>query len=160
MTKRILLSMVALGLAASLVGGATMALLTAQTNATAIPLQAGTIAIGATGLTSWLTTQKPTWSTPISNLAPGQTARSTVTVTNNGNLPLKYRVTPSVSGDLAGKLVVSITNDSGELNPNGIQVLTVDVTLPANADSSAKGKSGTVTLSADATNPANLGWSQ
>jgi hypothetical protein len=163
MTKRILLSMVALGLAASLVGGATMALLTAMSDSTSISVQSGSVTIGATGLTAWLTPNNLTWSTPIEDMAPGQTARSTVTVHNAGSLPLKYRVLSSVTGGLNGWLTVAVMSTgnpftTGQLAAGASQVLTVEVTLPANADSTAKSKNATITLNFDATQVGNSDW--
>lgn len=160
MTNRILLAVTALGLAAFLVGGATAALLVDQTSPQHVAYSAGTISLGASNIAGWANPEKPTWSTPIAEMAPGQRATATVTVTNTGSLPLKYRVAPTVTGGLAGKVTVTVTPASGGLAPGASQTLTVEIQLPTTADSSAKGQTGTVTLSFDATNPANAGWSQ
>lgn len=184
MYNRILMSMIAFGLAAFLMGGATMAWFTDATS-TQITFQSGEVKIGVTDPSG----PSPTWSANYDNMAPGQTVASTMKVKNVGTLPMKYRFWADVTGGdpgLAGTLqikvkdaanntiagpmplntfveAVAVTRRDGPGNalPAGSsENLLFEVTLPESANNSVAKKSVSVTFHFTATQPENTGWTE
>jgi len=180
MRNRLLLSMLGFGLAAFLMGSATMAWFTSQTTNTGNTFASGTIEIQATRPSA-------TWTGVYDNMAPGQKVNTNITVKNIGTLTMKYRMYGSLDtgsdAGLAGKLILTIKDAGGSqlysgplagfdlshaftrtgdkaLAPTAEEVLSLEVELPTSADNTVRGKSVSVTFTFDATQPENGGWSQ
>lgn len=175
MRNRILLSMLGFGLSAFLMGSATMAWFTDSTSNTDNTFTSGTIDIEATRPSEWTGTY--------SNMAPGQTISTVLTVSNAGTLTMKYRMFSAYTGDagLAAALVLTVkdsanstlyagplsgfdlsqafTRDGGNVVAAGGQdPLTLTVVLPTSATNAVAGKSVTVTFTLQATQPENTDW--
>lgn len=88
-------------------------------------------------------------STSATNMAPGDTAVKTVTVTNPETFAVSYSMTDTVSGPLfsgSTPAQVSFTGGQGELPPKGTTSVTVAVTLPLDAGNSYQGLQGQVVV--------------
>jgi|GEM_PF-796317 len=136
------LSIVSVVLVATLIGGATFALFTANTSNANNTFTAGTVKIS--------NANKTTWSANFDNMAPGDTVTKTITITNTGSLELEFagRI-ESRTGDLfqgANKATVALTNGYGTLASGAEQDVTVSVTLPLAAGEEYEGDTGNLTL--------------
>ncbi|MGE5423599.1 MAG: TasA family protein [Ignavibacteriales bacterium] len=93
MKRKLMFAVIAVMLAATLIGGATFALFTGSTTNAANTFQAGTVVVNA---------GEPSYSqqVDIANLAPGDVVEGEFQVSNDGTLPLWFKVTPETAGDL------------------------------------------------------------
>lgn len=94
MQRRILMSMLTIALAAAMVGGATVAVFTAQDRTSnQVGFTAGTVQVEAGEIVV-------TESVNLSNLAPGDTVSGSFEVSNTGTLEVYYIVEPVATGYL------------------------------------------------------------
>lgn len=124
MRNRFLLSMLGFGLAAFLMGSATMAWFTSSTSVSNNTFATGTLNIAAGA--------PATWTGTYNNMAPGQSVSTTITVSNSGTLPLIFRYYETnlnstngglTAGDaahpaLAAKLQLQIVDVTDSAHPN------------------------------------------
>lgn len=158
MNKKILLSILVIGLVASLAGVGLYAIFTDTETGTGT-FTAGTLDISV---------PSASWSTGFDNMKPGDTVTLTITVRNDGTLPLYYTITTALTGDLAtigsNPCVVSdIRVDTVDYAPPPPETLSVegqgdwedtvdiDITMPIEAGDTYQGKSGLLTATFDAT---------
>ncbi len=90
MYRRILLSLLAIGILASLLGLGGLSLFTASTDNDANAFTSGSVDISTTPATAFLT---------MSNMAPGDSVTAQLTVSNTGTLELRYAMTTSATND-------------------------------------------------------------
>jgi len=164
MKRRLMLSFLVIGLVSALVGGATFAYFTDSATNAENTFTAGTVDINS-AITS-------AWSSGFGNMAPGDSASATITVTNGGSLELRYDVAQVISGNLFSDLgdaantpaVVTYTNDGipftpGDNNfvlaPEASDSIVVTVTLPTTADNDYQGVAGNLDLAFNAEQTAN-----
>ncbi len=145
MNRKVLLSLLVIGVAALMVGLGTAALFTDSATSEDNTFTAGTLDIEAG--TTW-------WAGSVDNIKPGDTMVFTVPITNAGSLPLNYTVSAEVSGDLAEGdnpvVVTSIVPDAGSLDVLGGADIVVTLTMPLDAGNEYQGKSGTLDVTIDA----------
>jgi len=161
MKKRILMSLFTIAIVGALIGGGVMAIFTdSATNTNPNTFTAGTldISLGNPG----------SWSGNFGNMKPGDTVIYTVTVQNDGSLPVNYTVTTALAGDLAGggnPCVISLVkidkdaattpNTPGTLTVSGggdgVDTIEVRITMPTAAGDWYQGRSGTITITVNAT---------
>lgn len=122
MRNRILLGMIAFGFSAFLMGSATMAWFTSSTEIKGATFSSGTIEIEAEKTRGW--------TEGYGNMAPGQTVKSVLTVTNTGTLRMKYRMYAQVlcmpgttSEETADDTCKRVTSDPGLANALQLTVL-------------------------------------
>ncbi|MHC3129017.1 MAG: hypothetical protein IBV52_02955 [Candidatus Bathyarchaeota archaeon] len=155
MNKKILLSILAIGLVASLAGAGLYAVFTDTESSTGNTFTAGKLDISL-GTSSW--------STGFDNMKPGDTVTFTITVGNDGTLPLDYTITPVLSGDLStgtyGCFVQQIRVDSVVTASDSLSVagqgdrydtVEIDITMPLNAGNWYQERSGTLDVTFAAT---------
>jgi predicted ribosomally synthesized peptide with SipW-like signal peptide len=153
MNKKILVSVMVIGLVAALAGAGLHAIFNDTETSTGNTFTAGTLNISL-GTTSR--------STGYNNMKPGDTVTFTIIVNSDGSLPLVYTITTSLSGDLAGGsnpcFVSAVRVDgtvktapyedslsaSGGADPSDI--VEIDITMPFEAGNEYQGKSGTLTV--------------
>lgn len=147
-------------LGATLIGGGTFAIFTSTASNQGNTFAAGTVKISL---------DKPdgTKYFDISNIAPGDSGSSAVTVTNNGTLELRYDIAKSLTGDLASganplnvhvytdsamtqEVVPAPTNDRVLAANGGHETLYVKWSLPKEAGNEYQGKSATFGLTVNA----------
>lgn len=142
--KKILMSLMAIGLVVGLVGAGTMAYFSDTETSTGNTFTAGTLDI-ALGTSSW--------SADFDNMKPGDTVTFTLPVNNEGSLPLNYTVTTTLSGTLAGGVnpCTQVTAPtSGSLDVGGSVNIVVSITMPSAADNEYQGQSGILTVTINA----------
>jgi predicted ribosomally synthesized peptide with SipW-like signal peptide len=164
--KKMGAALVTTAFGAALIGGGTFAIFTDTASNTGNTFAAGTVEVSL---------DKPdgTKYFDISNIAPGDTGSSPVTVTNSGTLELRYDLSETLAGDLAaganglkvtikdagGNVILPGTTNNRVLAPGASEVLTVSWTLPLVAGNEYQGDSATygLTVNAEQTknNPAN-----
>jgi predicted ribosomally synthesized peptide with SipW-like signal peptide len=152
MKTKMFMSMLVIALAAALVGGATMALFTDNAVNDSNTFTAGTVdvALGAANVAHVPVT--------ITHMAPGDSHNRNFVVRNAGNLPLRFRVTPTVSGDLfTAQGTTGPATFSGvalyqnvTLNPNEEHTVDFTVALPITAGNAYQGDQGTISFRIDA----------
>lgn len=95
------------------------------------------------------------WSASITNLAPGDIRTATVSIVNDGSLPLQYKARVVSSGALFGGATPATATINCGAAPTDLAVgitdsCTVTVSFPAIANNDYQGVSGTVTVQAEA----------
>jgi len=147
MNKQILLSILVIGLVATLAGAGVYAVFTDTESSTGNAFTAGTIII---------TPGDGSWSIGYDNMKPGDTVTFTITVGNGGTLPLDYTITPALSGELSPVCSVSeirvdtvVTTDDS-LIVGGSDIVEIDITMETD-DNWYQGKSGLLTVTFAAT---------
>lgn len=155
MDRKFITSIFIIGLVATLAGAGMYAVFTDIEQSTGNTFEAGTVIISL-GASSW--------STGFDNMKPGDTVTFTITVGNDGTLPLDYTITTVLSGDLSGGAnpcfvkqirvdgVVTAT-DSLSVAGQGDRYDTVeiDIKMPGAAGDWYQGRSGTLDVSFAAT---------
>jgi len=144
MKKRIMLSLMIIGLVSALVGGATFAVFSSTATNAANTFNAGTVVIeaGAIAQTSAL---------DITSLAPGDVYSGSFTVTNSGTLDAKLTdMTAVTSGALftSGDCVVGFTMPTGTIAAGAS--ITVPFTVTYDLAATVQGQSGTLSFSVTA----------
>lgn len=155
MDRKFLTAVLVIGLVATLAGAGIYAVFTDTATSTGNNFAAGILDISAgTG----------SWSTGFDNMKPGDTVTFTITVGNDGTLPLDYTITTVLSGDLSGganpcfvqqirvDTVVTAT-DSLSVAGQGDRYDTVeiDIKMPGAAGNWYQGRSGTLDVTFAAT---------
>jgi len=154
MDRKFLTAILVIGLVATLAGAGMYAVFT-DTETSTGDFAAGLLDISAgTG----------SWSTGFDNMKPGDTVTFTITVGNDGTLPLDYTIAPVLSGDLSGGANpcwvketrvdgTPTTSDSLSVAGQGDRYDTVDIDIkmPGAAGNWYQGKSGTLTVTFAAT---------
>ena len=142
MNKKILIGIMTIGLVAMLAGTGLFAYFNDVETSTGNTFTAGKLDISL-GTSSW--------STGFDNMKPGDTVTFTITVGNDGTLPLDYTITPVLSGDL-----------SGGANPCWVKEIRVDGVVTASDSLSVAGKGDRYdTVEIDIKMPLNAGnWYQ
>ena len=144
--KKIISGIATISLVGALVGGATLAMFTDTETTT------GTFAAGKVDLSVGTANTQVT----IPCMAPGDEGSFEITVSNPACLDLFYKVTPSLTGDLAsGATPLTVSVSGGDairaLAANGAsQVITVNYALPLAADNSYSLDTANLTLTFDA----------
>lgn len=155
MDRKFITSIFIIGLVATLAGAGMYAVFTDIEQSTGNTFEAGTVIISL-GASSW--------STGFDNMKPGDTVTFTITVGNDGTLPLDYTITTVLSGDLSGGAnpcfvkqirvdgVVTAT-DSLSVAGQGDRYDTVeiDIKMPGAAGNWYQGRSGTLDVTFAAT---------
>ena len=174
MTKKVLLSLMVIGLISALVGGATFAYFTSQATNTNNVFATGTLTIGASAAGANVGTMN------FANKAPGDSDTYTITVNNLGSLDFKYKVSAAqTAGDaalyaalMAEVKVGSVSKYSGPLSglsdvllnsslaAGGNEAVSFTISLPTSAGNALQGKSATMTFTFDATQTTNPGWAE
>lgn len=158
MDRKIITSIFVIGLVATLSGAGMYAVFTDSATSAGNTFKAGTLDISL-GTSSW--------STGFDNMKPGDTVTFTITVGNDGTLPLDYTIDPVLSGDLAGGSypctvtqvrvdgAVPTPHRTGSLSVAGggdrYDTVEIDVTMPSDAGNWYQGRSGTLTVTFAAT---------
>jgi predicted ribosomally synthesized peptide with SipW-like signal peptide len=155
MDKKILVSVMVIGLVSALAGAGLYAYFSDTETSTGNTFQAGTLNISLDG---------GSWSTGFNNMKPGDTVKFTITVHSVGSLPLTYSITPSLSGDLASGSNPCYVNDvkvdgvstttdslSAAGGSDASDVVDIYITMPWAAGNEYQGKSGTLTVTFTAT---------
>lgn len=152
MKKKIALALVTTALGAALVGAGSFAIFTSSAQNTNNTFTAGTLAVSL---------NKPDGQKyfDISNLAPGDSGGSQVTVKNDGSLELRYDLTTTLTGALAAGangLKVEIRDGAGNLitpgdtnrvlAPGASETLNVCWLLPLDAGNEYQGTSAALGL--------------
>jgi predicted ribosomally synthesized peptide with SipW-like signal peptide len=168
--KKIGMGLATVALGAMLIGGGTLAIFTDSATNTSNTFTAGTLDIS-------LDKADGTKYFDISNIAPGDSGSTTITVSNDGSLELRYDIATSLTGDLAtsvdedgdtvldgNQLVVTITDSSNAvvlpgdnnrvLAANGqagdSETFTVSWSLPYNAGNFYQGKNASYAFTVNA----------
>jgi len=155
MDRKFLTAIFIIGLVATLAGAGVYAVFTDTEPSTGNNFSAGLLDISAgTG----------SWSTGFDNMKPGDTVTFTITVGNDGTLPLDYTITTVLSGDLSGGANpcfvketrvdgTPTTSDSLSVAGQGDRYDTVeiDIKMPGAAGNWYQGKSGTLDVTFAAT---------
>jgi len=152
MNKKILMSIMAIGLVAMLAGTGLYAVFTSTDTSGPHTFTAGTLIITAGGAT---------WKAGINsqNLKPGDTLTLEIPVTNGGTLPLDYTITWVIGGALSTgstPCVVSqirvdgVVTASDSLGVGGSDNVQIDITMPSGAGNAYQGLSGTITVTFNA----------
>jgi predicted ribosomally synthesized peptide with SipW-like signal peptide len=155
MDKKILVSVMVIGLVSALAGAGLYAYFSDTETSSGNTFKAGTLDI-------WLGTGS--WSAGFDNIKPGDTVAFTITVNSGGSLPLTYSITTSLSGDLASGSnpcyvsdvkVDGVSTTTGSLTAVGgsdaSDVVDIYITMPWAAGNEYQGKSGTLTVTFTAT---------
>jgi len=157
MDRKFLTAIFVIGLVATLAGAGVYAVFTDTATNTGNEFTAGTLAIGL---------ETKSWSTGFDNMKPGDTVTFTITVRNDGSLPLDYTITTVLTGELitlgsnpCG--VSAIRVDTAAYTPpetlsvegggDWKDTVNIDITMPSAAGNTYQGKSGTLTVTFDAT---------
>jgi predicted ribosomally synthesized peptide with SipW-like signal peptide len=153
--KTMAMAMATTALGAMLVAGGTFAVFTSSAQNTGNTFTAGTVNIS-------LDKPNGAYYFDITNIAPGDMGSSTVTVTNNGSLDLRYDLAESLTGALAGAngLQATVKDSNGVVITPGdtnrvlaasmSEVLTVEWTLPIAAGNEFQGQSAQLGLTVNA----------
>jgi predicted ribosomally synthesized peptide with SipW-like signal peptide len=140
-----------------LIAGGTYALFTSTAQNTANSFTSGTLVIN-------LDNPDGTKYFDITNIAPGDSASNTVTVTNDGSLGLRYDIAESLTGALAegaNPLEVTITDSEGNtivpgtgndriLDAGDSETLTVSWKLPLEAENEYQETSADLSMTVNA----------
>lgn len=148
MSKRLLLSVAVLSLAAMLVGFGTVAYWTSQASNDDNVFSTGTLIIGSPGAGANAGTINAT------NIAPGWSDSYSVTVNNLGTLDFDYTVTTNLTGDpdLSALLECEIDVGGAPAEYSGLCSGVSGVSLGSLAAGASTTMSVTVTLPASVTN--------
>lgn len=155
MDRKFITSIFIIGLVATLAGAGMYAVFTDIEQSTGNTFEAGTVIISL-GASSW--------STGFDNMKPGDTVTFTITVGNDGTLPLDYTITPVLSGDLSGGanpcFVQQIRVDGTPTATDSLSVagqgdrfdtVEIDIKMPGAAGDWYQGRSGTLDVTFAAT---------
>jgi len=155
MNRKILTAVFVIGLVASLAGVGVYSVFTDTESSTGNTFTAGTIIISL-GACSW--------STGFDNMKPGDTVTFTITVGNNGTLPLDYTITCVISGNLSLGTdacfvkqirVDGVVTASDSLSVAGqgdrYDTVEIDIKMPYAAGNWYQNKSGTLDVTFAAT---------
>jgi len=155
MDRKFLTAIFVIGLVATLAGAGMYAVFTDTETSTGNTFEAGTIII---------TPGDGSWSTGFDNMKPGDTVTFTITVGNDGSLPLDYTITPVLSGDLSlgvdACFVKQIRVDGAVTASDSLSVagqgdryddVEIDIKMPYAAEDWYQGKSGTLDVTFTAT---------
>lgn len=158
--RRILLSVMSVGITGVFLGAATLAVFTASASSVNNVFTTGTMNITTNGSTGFIT---------MSNMKPGDSVSRTLNVTNPGTLNETFNVTSNatdnVTGNLTSWLSLTINDTSGVLYSgpingtsnvvtlnNGItDTLNFTVTLNSSANSTVQDTSANTTFTFNAT---------
>jgi len=155
MDRKFLTAIFVVGLVATLAGAGIYAVFTDTATSTGNNFAAGILDISAgTG----------SWSTGFDNMKPGDTVTFTITVGNDGTLPLDYTITTALSGDLSTGTyacfvqqirVDTVVTASDSLSVAGqgdrYDTVDIDIKMPGAAGNWYQGKSGTLDVTFAAT---------
>lgn len=155
MDRKFITSIFIIGLVATLAGAGMYAVFTDAVSSTGNNFSAGLLDISAgTG----------SWSTGFDNMKPGDTVTFTITVGNDGTLPLDYTITTVLSGDLSGGanpcFVKEIRVDGTPTASDSLSVagqgdrhdtVEIDIKMPGAAGNWYQGRSGTLDVTFAAT---------
>ena len=155
MDRKFLTAIFIIGLVATLAGAGMYAVFTDTEKSTG-DFKAGTLDISL---------GSASWSTGFDNMKPGDTVTFTITVGNDGTLPLDYTITPVLSGDLStgtyGCWVKAIRVDTVAYSPpeslsvagggDRYDTVEIDIKMPLAAGDWYQGRSGTLTVTFAAT---------
>lgn len=156
MKRKLVVSLLLVGLLAFGIGAGTFAYFTSQATSGSNSFTAGTLVVeaGAIAVTN---------TCDIGNIYPGYTDDGSFTVTNSGSLPMKVKITPNISGDLfagSNPAIIALSNylEGEELAAGASKVFTFDFDFPAAAGNEYQGATGSVNFTVDATQTNNPGW--
>lgn len=159
MKKKLVVSLLLIGILAFAIGAGTFAYFTSQATSENNSFVAGTLAISAGDLAT-------TGTVPVDNLYPGMpTKNGSFTVQNTGSLPAKLKITTNTNGALfegTTPAIVNLTNytEGEELAAGASKTFTFTLDMPANAGNAYQGATGTLSFTVDATQTNNPGWGQ
>ena len=155
MDRKFLTAVLVIGLVATLAGAGMYAVFTDTATSTG-DFAAGILDISAgTG----------SWSTGFDNMKPGDTVTFTITVGNDGTLPLDYTITTAIGGNLSKGtdpcFVKAIRVDTFAYSPkeslsvvgqgDRYDTVDIDIKMPYAAGNWYQGKTGTLDVTFDAT---------
>jgi spore coat-associated protein N len=146
MFRRILISIVVIGILSSLVGLGGLSVFTASTDNDANTFTTGSVDISTSPSTAFLT---------MSNMAPGDSVTAQLTVSNDGTLELRYAVTTDATNadalDLRDALTLTIKTLGTDCTTfDGTQLYTGTLANGAIGDPAQGADSGDRTLAATA----------
>lgn len=154
--RKLMTSVMTMGLVSALVGGATFAIFTDSSPNENNTFTAGTVILASDNLTSW--------SEGVDNMAPGDTVTKDVYVRNDGTLELRYDVAAEQEGYLLeeGSYPAEVTyyRNGTEFTPGNNDfvlaaddpqdTITIEVYLPYDAGNNYQNASGSIGLTFDA----------
>ncbi len=156
MDRKFLTAILVIGLVATLAGAGMYAVFTDAATSTGNTFKAGTLDIGL---------ETKSWSAGFDNMKPGDTVTFTITVRNDGTLPLEYTITTVLTGELitlgsnpcyvsARRVDTAAYSPPESLSVEGggdwKDIVEIDITMPSAAGNTYQGKSGLLTVTFDA----------
>ncbi|RJQ45268.1 MAG: hypothetical protein C4534_05090 [Gaiellales bacterium] len=142
MTTKMAMSVLVIAVALAMVGMGTFAYFNDSADSTNSSFTAGTLDISLGGLTT---------AVPVGNMAPGDSADYSVTLTNGGSLAVDWTAGATLTSSPAGCFeVTGPTPASGTLASSGTQDITGTVSMPTTAGNECQGATASLTIAVDA----------